>query len=144
MTLEERIKKHEGYMVEPYTDTLGFLTGGYGHKILEGEEVPTDQEGWEKLFQEDLEKARDGAARLIEKNKLENLPCEAHEIIIEMVYQMGETGVSKFRKMFRALRKEPKDFIEASTQMMDSRWAKQTYSRARELSDRMRNLSYAS
>ena len=50
MTLEERIKKHEGYMVEPYTDTLGFLTGGYGHKILEGEEVPTDQEGWEKLF----------------------------------------------------------------------------------------------
>ena len=51
-TLEERIKKHEGYMVKPYTDTLGFLTGGYGHKILPGEEIPTDQEGWEKLFRD--------------------------------------------------------------------------------------------
>ena len=142
-TLEERIKKHEGYMVKPYTDTLGFLTGGYGHKILEGEEVPTDQEGWEKLFQEDLEKARDGAARLIEKNKLENLPCEAHEIIIEMVYQMGEKGVSKFKKMFKALRQEPKDYEEAADQMMDSRWAKQTYSRARSLSESMRKLDAA-
>lgn len=143
MTLEERIKKHEGYMVEPYTDTLGFLTGGYGHKILEGEEIPTDQEGWEKLFQEDLEKARDGAARLIEKNKIENLPCEAYEIIIEMVYQMGEKGVSKFKKMFKALREEPKDYREAADQMLDSRWAKQTYSRARNLSDSMRKLDAA-
>ena len=143
MTLEERIKKHEGYLVEPYTDTRGFLTGGYGHKILEGEEVPTDQEGWEKLFQEDLEKARDGAARLIEKNKLENLPCEVHEIIIEMVYQMGEKGVSKFKKMFKALRQEPKDYEEAADQMMDSRWAKQTYSRARSLSESMRKLDAA-
>ena len=141
--LEERIKRHEGYMLKPYTDTLGFLTGGYGHKIIEGEEIPTDQKGWEKLFQKDFAKAEEGAKKLIKKNKLENLPCEAEEIIIEMVYQMGETGVSKFKKMFKALKKEPKDFIEASTQMMDSKWAKQTYSRARELSDRMRNLSYA-
>ena len=142
-TLEAKIKRHEGYMVQPYTDTEGFLTGGYGHKIIEGEEIPTDKEGWEELFQKDFAKAKAGAKRLIKKNKLKDLPCIAEEIIIEMVYQMGETGVSKFKKMFKALKKEPKDFIEASTQMMDSRWAKQTYSRARELSDRMRNLSYA-
>ena len=142
-TLEERIKKHEGYMVNPYTDTLGFLTGGYGHKILPGEEIPTDQEGWEKLFQEDLQKAKDGAARLIKKNKVEDLPCRAEEIIIEMVYQMGESGVSKFRKMWKALKQNPKDYYEAAKQMMDSRWAKQTYSRARNLSDEMRLLCHA-
>ncbi len=142
-TLEERIKKHEGYVGHTYTDTLGFLTGGYGHKIIAGEEIPTDMEGWEKLFQKDLRLAKEGAKRLITKNKIKDLPCIPEEIIIEMVYQMGETGVSKFRKMFRALKKEPKDFNEAATQMMDSRWAKQTYSRARELSDKMRKTDAA-
>ena len=142
-TLEERIKKHEGYMVKPYTDTLGFLTGGYGHKILPGEEIPTDQEGWEKLFQEDLQKAKDGAARLIKKNGVENLPCKAEEIIIEMGYQMGESGVSKFKKMWKALKQNPKGYYEAAKQMMDSRWAKQTYNRARSLSDEMRLLCHA-
>ncbi len=130
-------------MVKPYTDTLGFLTGGYGHKILPGEEIPTDQEGWEKLFQEDLQKAKDGAARLIKKNGVENLPCKAEEIIIEMVYQMGESGVSKFKKMWKALKQNPKDYYEAAKQMMDSRWAKQTYNRARSLSDEMRLLCHA-
>ena len=143
-TLEEKIKRHEGYMANPYTDTEGFLTGGYGHKILPGEEIPKDKKGWEELFQKDFKKAQEGAYRLIKKKNIENLPCIGEEIIIEMVYQMGETGVGKFRKMFKALKKEPKSYIEAATEMMDSRWANQTYSRAWELSNRMRRLSYAS
>ena len=73
MTLEERIKKHEGYMVEPYTDTLGFLTGGYGHKILEGEEVPQIVIDISKLSLEadrDANKALEAAAKLsIESEK---------------------------------------------------------------------------
>ena len=32
--VKARIKAHEGYRLEPYKDTLGFLTGGWGHKIL--------------------------------------------------------------------------------------------------------------
>jgi|TARA_A100000172_G_scaffold9273_1_gene5047 lysozyme len=142
-TLEERIKKHEGYVGHTYTDTLGFLTGGYGHKIIAGEEIPTDMEGWEKLFQKDLRLAKEGAKRLITKNKVKDLPCIPEEIIIEMVYQMGETGVSKFKKMFKALKEEPKNYREAADQMMDSRWAKQTYSRARNLSDKMRKTDAA-
>mgnify|MGYP003627788345 CR=1 FL=1 len=141
--LEERIKKHEGYMREPYTDTLGFLTGGFGHRILKGETLPTDREGWEKLFQKDLEFARGGAKKLITKHKIKDLPCLPEEIIIEMVYQMGETGVSKFKKMFKALKKDPKDYKEAASQMMDSKWASQTYSRARNLSDKMRQVDAA-
>ena len=90
-----------------------------------------------------MQKAKDGADRLIKKNKVENLPCKAKEIIIEMVYQMGESGVSKFRKMWKALKQNPKDYYEAAKQMMDSRWAKQTYSRARNLSDEMRLLCHA-
>ena len=85
-----------------------------------------------------MDLAREGAKKLIAKYKVKDLPCVPEEIIVEMVYQMGETGVSKFKKMFKALKKEPKDYEEASSQMMDSRWAKQTYSRARNLSEKMR------
>ena len=70
-------------------------------------------------------------------------PSLAEEIIIEMVYQMGESGVSKFKKMWKALKQNPKDYYEAAKQMMDSRWAKQTYNRARSLSDEMRLLCHA-
>lgn len=33
------IKEGEGLMLEKYRDTLGYETIGYGHKILEGEEL---------------------------------------------------------------------------------------------------------
>ena len=49
MTYEDirnSIKKHEGYRDEPYHCTEGHLTGGYGHKIIEGEDIPDNEWGW--------------------------------------------------------------------------------------------------
>ena len=54
-----------------------------------------------------------------------------------MVFQLGIGGVSKFKKMWEALSKG--DYGEASFQMMDSRWAKQTPKRAESLSAIMRS-----
>ena len=36
--LKKNIKKNEGYSLKPYKDQLGFLTIGYGHLIIPGEE----------------------------------------------------------------------------------------------------------
>ena len=44
--VKQRIKAHEGYRLEPYHCTENFLTGGWGHKILDGEKVPTAEEEW--------------------------------------------------------------------------------------------------
>ena len=44
----------------PYKCTEGHLTGGVGHKINDGEEVPTTKEGWLKLFDKDFEIALNG------------------------------------------------------------------------------------
>ncbi len=46
--VKDRIKAHEGYRLEPYHCTEGFLTGGYGHKILDGEEdmEKTNRKPW--------------------------------------------------------------------------------------------------
>ena len=73
------------------------------------------------------------AERLIEDRSISNT---AKEVIINMVYQIGEGGVSKFKNMWKALDRE--DYGEASFQMMDSLWAKQTPNRAKKLAEKMR------
>ena len=45
------------------------------------------------------------------------------------------TGVSKFKMMIKAL--QNRLYSEAAIQMLDSRWAKQTPNRAKELSEHM-------
>ena len=64
------------------------------------------------------------------------LHVQAKEVIVEMVFQLGVGGVQKFKKMWEALRNG--DYQEASVQMLDSRWAKQTPKRAESLSNTMR------
>ena len=142
--LKERIKQHEGFKLEPYQLSYktkdgkkvkeDFLTGGYGHKLSKDEEVPTTKEGWDLLFEKDFEQALNQANHFIEKDKVK---LEAFTIIIEMSYQMG-SSIHNFKKMKKAL--EENNYVEASDQMMDSRWANQTPSRASWLSLLMRDL----
>jgi|TARA_R100000093_G_C1942585_1_gene72800 lysozyme len=134
-SLKERIKLHEGYRLEPYTDTLGYLTGGVGHRIMPNEEVPTTKEGWMKLFDSDFQSAWKFMERFCEENNLRVISDDAKEVLCEMIYQMGFSGVSKFKNMIKAL--QNRDYKLASIEMLDSRWAKQTPNRAKELSDHM-------
>jgi lysozyme len=132
---KDSIKSHEGYRLDPYECTEGFLTGGYGHKILEGEEVPTTKEGWEALFDKDFEKAWSDMEILCETH---NLPEneEMMSILCEMIFQLGFTGVSKFKMMIKALQEG--NMEEASNQMKDSKWYVQTPNRCVALAERMR------
>jgi len=132
---KDSIKSHEGYRLDPYECTEGFLTGGYGHKILEGEEVPTTKEGWEALFDKDFEKAWSNMEILCETH---NLPEneEMMSILCEMIFQLGFTGVSKFKMMIKALQEG--NMEEASNQMKQSKWYVQTPNRCVALAERMR------
>jgi lysozyme len=60
-------------------------------------------------------------------------------VLIEMVFQLGVGGVSKFKKMWSGLQEQ--DYNEASIQMLDSRWAKQTPSRANSLAQVMKSCN---
>lgn len=139
--LKKRIKDHEGYRNTAYKDSLGFATIGYGHLITPEDPFKDGVEYSDKLLNElfecDFFEARRNAERLIEQNQCEDIKFDAQCVIIEMVFQLGIGGVSKFKKMWEALRN--KDYGEASFQMMDSRWAKQTPSRAKSLSEIMRS-----
>ena len=138
--LKERIKIHEGFCDTVYKDTLGKRTIGYGH-------LCTDNEEWEDgktytieylndVFEGDFNEAVRQTEQLIGNLVLHK---EANEIIIEMVFQLGMGGVSKFKKMWAAL--ENQDYAEASAQMLDSKWAKQTKNRAEHLAEIMRGLA---
>jgi lysozyme len=138
--LKERIKIHEGFCDTVYKDTLGKRTIGYGH-------LCTDNEEWEDgkaytieylndVFEGDFNEAVRQTEQLIGNLVLHK---EANEIIIEMVFQLGMSGVSKFKKMWAALKDQ--NYTEAANQMLDSKWAKQTPNRAKDLSEIMQGLA---
>ena len=141
MTLEERVKLHEGFVSKIYLDSLSKKTIGYGHLITPDdhfkEGVEYSKEELEDVFQKDLKKAINEADDLI-KTKIAD---KAREVIIEMVYQLGKTGVSKFKNMWSALQESPPNYFEAHVQMLDSRWNKQTPGRCVELSETMKSCS---
>ena len=136
--LLESVKKHEGYRNKVYLDTLGKRTIGVGHLCVE--DFWEDDKEYEESFlmeilEKDLQSAIDQADDMCKDLKISS---DAKILIIEMIFQLGGNGVSKFRKMWQALQQDPPDYAEASVQMLDSRWAKQTPNRAQEMADHMK------
>ena len=135
--LLESVKRHEGYRNKVYLDTLGKRTVGVGHLCVE--DFWEDDKEYEEDFlmgilEKDLQSAIDQADDMCKDLKISS---DAKILIIEMIFQLGGNGVSKFRKMWQALQQDPPDYAEASVQMLDSRWAKQTPNRAKEMADHM-------
>ena len=140
--LKDSVKQHEGYRNKVYLDTLGKRTVGVGHLCVE-DFWEDDKEYSEKFLLEILEKdlgqAIIGARELMMENDCIDINEKAEEILIEMVFQLGKTGVSKFRKMWDAL--SEKNYIGASFEMLDSRWAKQTPNRAKDMAQIMKAIT---
>jgi lysozyme len=67
---------------------------------------------------------------------LSEKPAIVQEVVIEMCYQLGVTGFSKFKRTIGFL--EEGDYKKASLEMLRSKWAKQTTNRANEMSNRVR------
>ena len=139
--LKDRIKEHEGFRNTIYKDSLGFATIGYGHLVKEDDPFVEGHTYSQKLlndyFELDFTNAVVGAERLL-SNQAMNYKAKC--VIIEMVFQLGMTGVSKFKNTLKAVKEE--DWDTAADEMLDSVWAKQTPERANELSSTMRSCKY--
>lgn len=131
--LKNRIKQHEGYLGKIYIDSLGKRTIGYGHLLTEDDDfvdgIIYDKDILENLFEKDFAKAVKGADELLIDYDVK-LPVR--EVIIEMVFQLGKSGVAKFKNMFAALKN--KDYIRAAAEMINSNWYRQSPNRCEELS----------
>ena len=140
--LLKSVKQHEGYRNKVYLDSLGKRTVGVGHLCVEDfweDNKEYSEEMLMKILKDDLKNAIQGAEELC--SDCPDLKDLAKEIIVEMIFQLGKTGVSKFRNMWKALKKNPPQYGVAASEMLDSRWAKQTPNRAKEMSDHMRSLA---
>ena len=137
MSLEERLMEHEGFIPKIYKDTRGLATIGYGHLVTKQdpfiEDVEYPEEELYDLFLKDLQKAKNGAEEIV--GHIKELHPTAKEIITEMVYQLGVTGVRRFFKTLLHL--ENRDYKNASLEMLDSVWRKQTPKRCEKLSKMM-------
>ena len=139
--LLESVKKHEGYRNKVYLDTLGKRTVGVGHLCVEDfweDDKEYDEKFLMTILEHDLQTAIKGAKDLMAENGCMDIDEQAEELIIEMVFQLGKTGVSKFKNMWKAL--SGLEYSAAADQMLDSRWAKQTPNRANGMADVMRSL----
>ena len=130
--LKYRIKKNEGYSHKPYKDQLGFYTIGYGHLITENENnyyiKKYKKTHFKKVFETDFKKAHDQYKKNFFKK---HHTTSEKELLIEMLFQLGEKGVSKFKKMLYFLNKKQK--FMASLEMLDSLWYLQTPERVKNL-----------
>ena len=77
-------------------------------------------------------------AEEIYEHGTEGMNTRVLSILTEMVFQLGKNGVRKFKKMLRAI--TIKDYQEASVQMIDSKWARQTPERAKRLAKMMAEI----
>ena len=129
----EQLKVHEGYKSKVYKCTAGVDTIGIGFAIkdLELSEDVCDLILTEKLevLEERFEKKFDWFA---------TSPVEVRNVMLNMAYQLGFAGFCKFKKTIAYLQEA--EWEKASEEMLDSRWAKQTPNRAKELSEIIASL----
>ena len=120
------IKKHEGFRDRLYLDTQKVLTGGWGHAFTVGSFMPTDIA--EKFFLYDFNQANIDYKIL----NLKTVDPVRKAVVLDMLFNLGLGRFLKFKKLISALNNE--DYILASKEMIDSKWALQVGCRADELS----------
>ncbi len=126
--LKDRIISHEGLRLKPYKDQLGFITIGIG-RCLDKKGISKEEAFY--LFINDVnDVVSDVTKRISFYNKLDD---SRQEVLIEMCFQMGIVGLLMFRRFLLSL--EAGYYTQAAEEMLDSLWAKQTPTRAKELSD---------
>ena len=133
MALLERIKHHEGFRSKVYKCTEGYDTIGYGFAI---KDLELDEDIAEMILMRKLDLLMNRIQKKF--NWWRSAEGEVKNVVVEMCYQLGVSGFSKFKKTIDHL--ESNRYGKASAEMLDSKWARQTPNRGLELSNIIKNL----
>ena len=134
MSLIDDIKKHEGFKSTVYQCTEGYDTIGYGFAI---KDLKLSKEVCDIILAEKLAKLQFDINNKFEW--FEDSPEIVRNVVTNMCYQLGLTGFSKFKQTIYYL--ETEQYEEASLEMLDSLWARQTPNRAHQLSEDIASLA---
>lgn len=150
--MKNTIEAEEGRRAGVYLDHLGNRTIGVGFNlerddaeqllssvgadfaaILDGSQQLTEEQ-IDQLYQITFQEAVEAAGRVVPG--FEELSEDQQHVLVDMAFQLGERGLSKFDKMLTAIKAG--DFQTAAMELLDSRYAKQVPSRARRNADRLK------
>lgn len=141
--VQKQLMIDEGVKYTIYLDHLGYPTFGIGHLITEkdpeyGQEVGTDIKAKRvgEVFQSDLDITISECEALYEK--WDDFPGEVQEILVNMMFNLGRTRLSKFKNMREAI--DNQDWATAAVEGRDSRWYRQVGNRAERLMTRLENV----
>ena len=132
-SLEQQLIRHEGLKLKPYRCTAGALTIGVGHN-LDANGIP--EYVAMALLAHDIAICRQEIQRDLPWSL--SLPQAAQNVLVNMGF-MGVAKLRKFTKFLAAL--EARNYVVASQEMLNSKWAKQVGKRSVELADIIRGLS---
>ena len=131
MKLSELIELEEGFRERVYLCSEGYPTTGLGTKIgpkgadLSNYTFTVNRAIAEAMMKKELSYAEHELSKC---DWFLGLDLERSKIIMSMCYQMGVSGVFKFKNMIAAI--ERKDWDRASKEALSSKWARQTPERA--------------
>lgn len=147
MDIFEMLRIDEGYDNKIYKDTEGYYTIGIGQLLTKSPDINvakaeldkligrkcngviTRAEA-EKLFLNSVDKATRGIlGNPVLKPVYESLDAVRKAALINMVFQMGVTGVAGFTNSLRMLKEKRWD--DAAVNLAKSRWYNQTPNRAK-------------
>lgn len=128
---EGLIRRHEGVRYKPYTCTAGKLTIGVGRNL---EDVGVSKDEVELMLANDIAACSTDLGAFY---WWAPLSPNRKAALLDLMFCVGPGGFRAFRKMIAAI--ESQDWEEAGRQILDSKFAKQTGQRARDLSDLLRD-----
>jgi len=144
--VREQLKLDEGVEYKIYLDHLGYATCGIGHLIKESDPEffgsvgdGVSEERVNELFEQDFNNTVAECNALYGESEFSLFPEEVQEILVNMMFNMGRTRLSKFKKMNVALIHS--DWKEAAKEGRDSLWYRQVTKRAERLMSRLENVS---
>ena len=126
--LVERILENEGFKSKPYQCSEGVWTIGHGITYLTEEES-------KRIVADRIAEKHLGLGGTVDWYN--DLPPEVQGVILEMTFQMGTSGMLLFKKMIKAM--QDKDWKQASAEMKDSKWYRQTPNRCERLAEIVSN-----
>ena len=131
MNVIDLLEFEEGYRENAYYCSENYPTIGIGTKLgpksapLDHYTFTVSREVAGLLLNDEL---RGITQRLLDHRWYIDMNEDRQAIIKSMAYQIGYSGLMKFKNMIAAL--ERKDYSQASREALDSRWARQTPARA--------------
>lgn len=138
--LEARVCLDEGFRSDPYLDTVGVATIGYGATKVLGKPVlltdpPIDEPTARQILHMDLWTACKDAQDLFPR--FDDMNSVRQEVLVNMSFNLGKYRLGGFTKLLFAA--ESLDYAAMADHMRNSKWFGQVGARGERLCQAMRD-----